>query len=70
MSGVYGFGDKLPSGDDEDLFVSHSVKGFPGGMLSGPYKSLSTAESERDDIAGYEGVYDARIVKRKHLIGK
>lgn len=66
--GIFNFGDRLPNGPDTDLYVSYSVEGFPGGMLAGPYKDKFHADSERDDIAGYEGVRNARVVTRADLI--
>lgn len=66
-AGVFTFGDPLPSGSDDDTFVSYSIVGFPGGMLSGPYTSRTYAESELDDIRGYEGVYNVKIVTRSEL---
>lgn len=70
MSGIYGFGDQIPSGPDTDLFVSYNVPGLPGGMLAGPYRERGQAEEELLDIAGYEGVIGAKIVRRKDLMKK
>ena len=65
---VYTFGDKIPGGDDNDLFVSYNIDGFPGGMLSGPYKDMTQAIEELKDIRGYEGVKEATLVRRHELV--
>lgn len=64
---VLGFGDKIPSGDPEDVFISYCVEGYPGGMLNGPYKSRCDAVVEFNDIKTYEGVTNVKIVMRKDL---
>jgi hypothetical protein len=44
------------------LFVEYEVEGFEGIQTAGPY-SEAEIQSQRDDIAGYEGVKNVRIVK-------
>jgi len=42
-------------------FVEYEVDGFDGVQRAGPY-TATEIESQRDDIAGYEGVKNVRIV--------
>lgn len=65
--GIFSFGDVIPSGPDTDYFVSYNVDGIPGGMLDGPHKSYEIADEHRKDIAGFEGVSNAKIIKRTSL---
>lgn len=44
------------------LFVEYEVEGFPGTQKAGPYTEADI-QSQRDDIAGYEGVKNVRILK-------
>lgn len=66
------FGDSIPGGDDNDLFVSYTMEDFPGGLLSGPHKNISIAESEMRDIVSFENlnVKNVKIVTRRELLRK
>lgn len=44
-------------------YVRYQVDGF-GEQEAGPYDSEAEAETHRQDIAGFEGVQDARV--REH----
>lgn len=44
------------------FFVEYEVEGFPGTQRSGPY-SETEVQSQRDDIAGFEGVKNVRLVE-------
>jgi hypothetical protein len=43
-------------------FVEYEVEGFPGTQKAGPY-SETEVYYQMDDIAGYEGVKNVRIVE-------
>lgn len=45
-----------------DYRVEYAIDGFPGEYSAGPYPDLPTANGHLRDIAGYEGVRDARVV--------
>lgn len=45
-------------------YVRYRVVGFPPVIGAGPYDTLSEAEYQRDDIAGFEGVFDVYIETR------
>lgn len=42
--------------------IEYAIAGFPDEYSAGPYPDLSTANEHLRDIAGYEGVHDARVV--------
>ena len=44
------------------LYVEYEVEGFDGIQCAGPY-SAEDVKYQRDDIAGFEGVKNVRIVK-------
>lgn len=64
---VFTFGDKLPKGKDEDIFVSYNVKGFPGGLICGPYHDMISAKAELDDIVRFDDVENVKLVTRLDL---
>jgi hypothetical protein len=66
---MFGFGDRLPSGPDDDLFVSYEFDGMPGGVLAGPYKTRDEANEELLDISTFSGVKNAKIVTKAELKG-
>lgn len=43
------------------FYVEYEVHGFDGIQKAGPY-SQAEVQSQRDDIAGYEGVCNVRVV--------
>ena len=43
------------------FYVRYVVTGFPGVQQAGPY-SAGEVQSQRDDIAGFEGVHSVSIV--------
>ncbi len=43
------------------FYVEYEVHGFDGIHKAGPY-SQAEVQSQRDDIAGYEGVCNVRVV--------
>lgn len=43
------------------FFVEYEVEGFDGLQKAGPYDA-NEIDSQRNDIAGYEGVVNVRIV--------
>lgn len=45
----------------ELFYVSYEVQGM-GPQTAGPYETQGSAQSHRNDIAGYEGVSDARVI--------
>ena len=46
-------------------YVEYEVKGFDGVIQkAGPYPA-NEVQSQKDDIAGYEGVYNVRIVEEQ-----
>lgn len=48
--------------NDKELFVEYQVTGFEGIQKSGPFCCTSEALEQAKDIAGYEGVYDVKLV--------
>jgi len=50
-------------------FIEYEVEGFGGIQKAGPY-SETEIESQRDDIAGYEGVKNVRIVTQSLALEK
>lgn len=43
-------------------YVEYEVKGFDGLVQkAGPY-SAAEVQSQKDDIAGYEGVYNVKVI--------
>jgi len=42
--------------------VTYKVKSFEQEFSAGPYKSFEEAVYQKNDIVGFEGVYDAEIV--------
>lgn len=50
-----------PSGGNM-YYVEYEVKGFDGLVQkAGPY-SAAEVQSQKDDIAGYEGVYNVKVI--------
>jgi hypothetical protein len=43
------------------FYVQYEVEGFPGTQEAGPY-SAGEVQSQRDDIAGYEGVKNVKVI--------
>ena len=43
------------------FYVEYEVSGFDGIHKAGPY-SQAEVQSQRDDIAGYEGVCNVRVI--------
>ncbi len=46
----------------EKYFIEYEVEGFPGKQQAGPY-SADEVLWQRDDIIGYEGVKNVRVVE-------
>jgi len=42
-------------------YVRYEVEGFDGEQQAGPY-SADEVESQRQDIAGFEGVFNVRVI--------
>jgi hypothetical protein len=43
-------------------FVQYEVEGFPGTQQAGPY-SKEDVQYQRNDIAGYEGVKNVKVIE-------
>lgn len=43
------------------FYVLYEVEGYPGNQKAGPY-SAEDVKYQRDDIAGFEGVTNVRIL--------
>lgn len=55
-----------PVGGDM-YYVEYQVQGFDGLVQkAGPY-SAGEVQSQRDDIAGYEGVYNVKVVPAEEV---
>lgn len=64
---VYTFGDKIPPGLATDFFVAYTTPDMPGGLLSGPYRTKTSAEEDMHDIASYESVTNVKLLGRGEL---
>ncbi len=43
------------------FYVEYEVNGFDGIQKAGPY-SQAEVQYQRDDIAGYEGVFNVKVI--------
>lgn len=48
------------------FYVVYEINGFDGEHKAGPY-SQADVQYQRDDIAGYEGVFNVRVLPAEAL---
>lgn len=51
------------------FYIQYEVEGFPGTQEAGPY-STEEVQYQRDDIAGYEGIKNVRVVSKEDFWDK
>lgn len=65
---VYMFGDSIPPGTPDDIYLSWVIEDVPGGMLSGPYKNREEATAEAQELLEvYDLTTEIKIVRRKDI---
>lgn len=50
------------------FYVTYEVIGFDGIQKAGPYLQVDV-QYQRDDIAGYEGVVNVKVVRAEEIDG-
>lgn len=54
------------SSSSNSYLVVYCVRGEDRTFSAGPYTTYEEAIDQKNDIAGYEGIYDAKIVPNKN----
>ena len=47
-------------------YITYTVKGFDGTFKQGPYEQQEIP-SQKDDIQGYDGVWDVKVVPENEM---